>query len=234
MQLTDINPTPLYPVTIPSTGKKIKFRPFVVKEERALLAAQNSEDNVVMLNTLIQVVMNCLTPQVTSLTNFDFEYLFTQIRAKSVGETSRLMFHCQHCDEGKIAVEVDLSKVTVVAPEGYNKDVKLSPDLVIRMKHVSVEDLVDIESSYTGDDVEFESICKSIDTVFYKDNTIERIESTDQQIRDFVNGLSHDQYEKLKEFNRNQPTVQVSVKYRCPACQHENERTLKGLTSFFY
>ena len=152
MNLLDINPSPLYDVVVPSTKKKIKFRPFVVKEERALLAAEASEDPVVMMNTLIQIVKNCTNPEQTNLTNFDFEYLFVQIRTKSVDEFSRLAFKCDDCKDVSVNVEMDLRQTYVkFPPEG--KDIKLSDELAVTMRWLSVDEIVDIETNNQPEDV---------------------------------------------------------------------------------
>lgn len=196
MNLLDINPSPLYDVVVPSTKKKIKFRPFVVKEERALLAAEASEDPVVMMNTLIQIVKNCTNPEQTNLTNFDFEYLFVQIRTKSVDEFSRLAFKCDDCKDVSVNVEMDLRQTYVkFPPEG--KDIKLSDELAVTMRWLSVDEIVDIETNNQPEDVKFKAVCSSIETVFYKDQTIEIDETTKSSVETFVGRLNNKQFSAL-------------------------------------
>jgi ribosomal protein L44E len=233
MNLLDINPSPLYDVVVPSTKKKIKFRPFVVKEERALLAAEASEDPVVMMNTLIQIVKNCTNPEQTNLTNFDFEYLFVQIRTKSVDEFSRLAFKCDDCKDVSINVEMDLRQTYVkFPPEG--KDIKLSDELAVTMRWLSVDEIVDIETNNQPEDVKFKAVCSSIETVFYKDQTIEIDETTKSSVETFVGRLNNKQFSALEKFIDEQPSVRLDVKYRCPSCKKEHQKTLEGLSSFFF
>ena len=232
MRLEDINPSPIYDVVIPSTKKKIKFRPFVVKEERALLAAEASEDPVVMMNTLIQVVKNCTIPQQTSLTNFDFEYLFTIIRTKSVGEYSRLSFKCDDCADSSINVEVDLQQTYVKFPD-YSGDIKLSDDLAVSMRWLTVDEIVEIETTEEKDDQVFKMVCASIETVFYQEQTIECGRDNRESLEALVGRLNGKQFELLEKFVEEQPTTQIDVKYRCPKCKKEHQKTLSGLSSFF-
>ena len=112
-----INNTPVYELIIPSTGKTVKYRPFLVKDEKALLLAKQSEDSSVMINTLQDVIKSCIKDDIAveNLAMFDLEYIFTQIRAKSVGEEVELIFRCQHCDDekAKVQMRIDLTKLEV-------------------------------------------------------------------------------------------------------------------------
>jgi hypothetical protein len=163
MNLNEINAAPLYPVTIPSSKKVTKFRPFLVKEERALLAAQESGDAVVMLNTLIQVVRACLQSEVKLLTNYDFEYLFAQIRAKSVEEIARPTIQCGHCNQST-PIEIDVRQVSVNFSDKHLKNIKLSEKLSLGMRDLSVEDLIEIEADPTLD-ARYEIIIRSIEII---------------------------------------------------------------------
>jgi ribosomal protein L44E len=233
MRLDDINPSPLYDVTIPSTKAKIKFRPFVVKEERALLAAEASEDPVVMMNTLIQIVKNCTIPEQKSMTNFDFEYLFTMIRTKSVGEFSRLAFKCDDCEDSSINVEVDLRSTYVKFPI-EKRDIKLSDDLAVTMRWLTVDEIVEIETKFDKIDHMFKAVCASIETVFYKDSVIECNKEDRASVENLVGRLNKKQYSILEEFVEGQPTTQIDVSYRCPKCRKPHEKTLSGLSNFFF
>lgn len=233
MRLDDINPSPIYDVVVPSTGKKIKFRPFVVKEERALLAAEASEDPVVMMNTLVQIVKNCTIPEQTSMTNFDFEYIFTMIRTKSVGEYSRLAFKCDDCPDSSVNVEVDLQQTYVKFPT-EKKDIKLSDDLAVTMRWLTVDEMVNIETKFDKSDHMFKAVCASIETVFYKEETIECGRENADSVESLVGRLNNKQFSLLEKFVEEQPSTQVDVKYRCPKCRKEHQKTLSGLSSFFF
>ena len=233
MRLEDINPSPIYDVVVPSTKKKIKFRPFVVKEERALLAAEASEDPVVMMNTLIQIVKNCTIPEQSSLTNFDFEYLFTMIRTKSVGEYSRLSFKCDDCADSSINVEVDLQQTYVKFPES-SRDIKLSDELAVTMRWLTVDEIVEIETKHDKNDRIFKAVCASIETVFFRDQTIECGRDNAGSVEVLIGRLNGKQFALLEKFIEEQPTTQIDVKYRCPKCRKEHQKTLSGLSSFFF
>ena len=132
MALPKMN-APLYNVTIPSLKKEVKFRPFLVKEEKALLLAQQSEDSKVMINTLKSIIENCIVDDIDSdkLAIFDYEYLFTQIRAKSVGEIVELIFLCDDCDDekAKTQLNIDITKFQVEFPGGHTNKIELFDDL---------------------------------------------------------------------------------------------------------
>lgn len=194
MNLNEINAAPLYPVTIPSSKKVTKFRPFLVKEERALLAAQESGDAVVMLNTLIQVVRACLQSEVKLLTNYDFEYLFAQIRAKSVEEIARPTIQCGHCNQST-PIEIDVRQVSVNFSDKHLKNIKLSEKLSLGMRDLSVEDLIEIEADPTLD-ARYEIIIRSIETIFYEDQAIHTAEEKYEKVSSFVGNLTSKQYSK--------------------------------------
>ena len=145
-----IQNTPVYTIKIPSTKKEIKFRPFLVKEEKALLVAQQSEDTQVMLDTLKEILRNCIkTPiEVDELALFDIEYIFSQIRAKSVGEVVELIVRCDKCPEedekARVKLTFDLTKLNVTFPEGHNKKIALFDDVGVVMKYPSLEIMNDL------------------------------------------------------------------------------------------
>ncbi len=231
MKLSELNPTPLYDVTIPSTKKKVKFRPFFVREERALLAAYESEDASVMLNTLMMVVKNCITPEQQELTPFDVEYLFLQVRAKSVGEISTLNFTGKKC--AKVTpMNIDLRSAEIVGM-GSNMNLTLSENLTIKMKYPSVNDLMKIESETDEHKVAMMVISASIDTIFFDSESINVKEESENDLFAFIERLSSKQYNTLENFIKNIPTVQMDIKWNCPHCSEKNENVLKGLNSFF-
>lgn len=233
MNLSDVNPAPLYTVKVPSTGKNVKFRPYLVKEERALLQAQESNDISTMMNTLISIVESCVKPKPKNLTNFDFEFLFTKIRAKSVGETSDLIFSCEQCNTGNIKATIPLDSVQVVFPD-EKKDIVLSDKLAIRLKYLPISTLLDLQ--LTEKDLaqaKFKAICDSIEKVFVGEETIECSEQKPGEVEKFVDNLSGEQFSKLKGFIDNQPYAKIDANFTCPTCHHENKIELKGIQNFF-
>lgn len=232
MNLDDINPSPIYSVTIPSTGKKASFRPFAVKEERALLSAQESEDESVMMNTLIQVVRNCVDPEQSVLTNFDFEYLFTRIRAKSVGETSSLLFGCKQCGHEGIKADINLDDVKVEFGN-KEKDVKINDQITVRLRYLTIDEYAEIESTSPPGEAKYRAIIESIDKIFVGEEFVSRENTTPESIKNFIDRLASDQFKKLSEFLDNIPYAKVDVEYDCPSCQTHNVTELRGLSNFF-
>lgn len=232
MKLSEVNVAPVYTTTIPSTKKKVTYRPFIVKEERALLTAHESEDTTVMIHTLNQVVKNCITPTPDTLTSFDLEYLFVQIRSKSVGEISTLIFTCPSCEE-KVSVEINLANVKLIENPSHVDKIAISDNIVIKLKYPSVEDLVDIESLNNEEESKFRSVCAAVETVFVGDEVISAKDETPDEIIRFLNSLTSKQYKPLSTFFDTIPEVGIDVKFKCPKCKTEHEKTIKGLNNFF-
>ena len=230
MKLSDVNPTPLYDFTIPSTNARVKFRPFFVKEERALLAAYESEDANVMLNTLLQIVTQCIKPEPQNLTTFDIEYAFLQIRSKSVGEYTTLNFSCAHCDK-VTPMNIDIRAATVVGLEP-DSTIKLSDSLSVKMRYPTMDEILKLQNN-TTDNLIVEVIAATIQTIFLDQEALDVADETDADLIAFTERLSSKQYAQLEEFMLSTPTVQLNVAWTCPGCTQSNETLLKGLNSFF-
>lgn len=235
MKLNDVQTSVLYNIVIPSTNKKAKFRPLNVKEERALLTAHESEDTATMVNTLNQVVKNCLIPSPDKFTNFDLEYIFTQIRSKSVGETATLIFSCdgEECADVKLPITISLDKVKLVHHPEHKDTIKITDDIVIKLKYPSVEELIEVEMIDDPEESQMKAICAAVDSVFVKDEIIKAEEETPEAIFSFINNLTREQYKPLSKFFETIPYVAVDVAYRCPKCQKQHSREIKGLENFF-
>jgi len=232
MSLSKINETPVYVTTLPSTGDRIKYRPFLVKEERALLTAHESEDIQTMFASLEAVVRNCITPSNTKLTTFDVEYLFVQIRSKSVGETSDIIIPCKKCEEDN-QVTIDLKNCSVVTVPEHKMKLVLSDSIVLAMKHPSIDELLDIQNAKNDDVAITQTIRSCVDTVVHGDDIYVIKEESDAEVKGFIDTLNHKQAEMLKAFVRTIPYTQINHNWVCKACNHKNETELKGIFSFF-
>ena len=232
MKLSELNPTPVYDAILPSTGKSVKFRPFLVKEERALLAAQQSESVSVMLNTISSVVKNCLQEANKALTAFDVEFLFIHIRAKSVGEYSALTFTCRECDK-KTPLNVDIRRVSVKETKKQDLLIKLSDTVSIKMRYPTIDQLLDIEAEKDPDTIIEKTMACMIDTIYSGDEAISVKEEPISEILAFLDTLTSKQYAELRAFIDNTPTVELPVEWDCPHCKAKNNYTLRGLESFF-
>lgn len=233
-----MNATPVYTLTIPSTGKEFKYRPFLVRDEKSLLIAQQSEDPVVMLDTLKDVLKACAKSpiDVDALASFDIEYIFTQLRSVSVGELVDLVFRCDTCEtpDAVAKVTVNLKEIKVETPEGHTNKFKLFDDVGIVMKYPTVETLRKIEEM--GDD-ELEAVFDvTIDCINYIYNAEEVFpahEQTKEELREFLDNLTSDQFEDIQVFFRSLPRVRSYIKYTCPVCQKEHNKFMEGISSFF-
>ena len=231
MSLSKINETPLYFTTIPSSGEKTKYRPFLVKEERSLLTAGESEDVDTMYATLESIVRNCLVSPPKNLTTFDLEYLFVQIRSKSVGEYSDVNITCDSCGT-ESQQSIDIRKI-VVSGLNQDKKIKLSDTIVATMKYPSVGDVLDIKNARTKEEAKLLLIRNCIDTVYHDDDVYVISEESDEEVLGFLDTLNSHQYSLLKKFVDEIPTAEIEHEWICSNCNTKHKTTLRGLFSFF-
>lgn len=229
--------TPRYKLTIPSSKKLVTYRPFLVKEEKALMIAQQSEDHETMLTTLKSVIEACVEDaDANNLAIFDIEYIFTQLRAKSVGEQVDLILKCDVCEDDKASVRytIDLTKLKVQFPEDHQKTIPLFGDVGVIMRYPSLDLLKKIEGlDNTNIDAVFDIICTCIESVYNTDEVFQTKDQKPEEVREFVNNLTQDQFVKLQRFFETMPKLEERVKYSCPLCKKEHEKYIKGLESFF-
>jgi len=230
--------TPLYKLTIPSLKKSVKFRPFFVREEKALLIAQQSEDSDTMIDTLKSVIESCIVDKikVDDLAVFDIEYIFTQLRARSVGEMIELVLKCDTCTDAKASVlyNIDLTKVNVTISEDHNKTIPLFDDVGVIMKYPSLDILKKMEKLDTTDiDTVFDIICSCIDSVYNSEEMFHTKDQKREEVEEFVNNLTQEQFVKLQKFFDTMPKLEERVKYTCPICNKNHEKYIQGLESFF-
>jgi hypothetical protein len=229
--------TPRYKLTIPSSKKMVTYRPFLVKEEKALMIAQQSEEHDTMLTTLKSVIESCVEGvDVDDLAVFDIEYIFTQLRAKSVGEQVDLILKCDTCTDEKASVRysIDLTKLKVDFPEEHQKTIPMFGDVGVIMKYPSLDLLKTIEGLESGNvDAVFDIICACIESVYNTDEVFQTKDQKPEEVREFVNNLTQEQFVKLQRFFETMPKLEERVKYSCPLCKKEHEKYIKGLESFF-
>ena len=230
--------TPRYKLTIPSTGKSVMYRPFLVKEEKALLIAQQSEDPDTMIETLKSVITECIVEKikVDELALFDIEYIFTQLRAKSVGENVELVLKCDTCTDDKASVmyTIDLTKVKVDIPKEHNKTIPLFDDVGVVMRYPSLDILSKMDKLESTDiDTVFDIVCSCIDAVYNSEEMFYAKDQKPEEVRDFVNNLTQEQFVKVQKFFDTMPKLEERVKYKCPVCSKDHEKYIRGLDSFF-
>lgn len=233
--------TPTYRLTIPSTGEQVKYRPFLVKEEKALLIAQQSEDIGVMVDSLKQVIKGCVLDKVdvNNLATFDIEYIFTQIRAKSVGEIVELLFPCdedhgEDNDKAKLKISIDLTNLVVEFPKDHTKKIDLFGDVGVVMKYPSFEMMSKMENLNVDDvDSIFDIIVGCIDYIYQGDEIYYAKEQTKQELLEFLYNLTNEQFASLQRFFTQMPKISKTVEYNCPICSKHHSVTLEGMQSFF-
>lgn len=229
-----LNSTPIYSLTIPTTGKEIKFRPFLVKEERALLLAQQSEDKSIMMNTLKDIIKSCVKGNINvdELATVDIEYIFIQLRARSVGENVDLIFRCTHCDDknAKVKITIDLTQLEVSSADN-NKKIALFDNVGVVMKYPNMDTISDI-SDNSVDDI-LSVIIDCIDYIYDDREIYYASDTSREELLEFINNLSSEQFIKLQNFFENIPSIKKDVDYICPVCGKDNHVVLSGISSFF-
>jgi len=233
-----VNSTPIYTLKVPSNDKSIRFRPFLIKEEKALLIAQQSEDASVMVESLKNVIKSCLKDDidVEALATFDLEYIFTQIRAKSVGEVIELALSCDTCtDEKAVAkVSIDLTKLEVIKNPEHILKIKLYDDVGVVMKYPTMNIVKKLEK-VDSNDIEqvFDIIVECIDYIYTTDEVFHAKEQSKQELIDFLNNLTSEQFVNVQKFFETMPKLTHEVDYVCPVCNTLHHKKLEGLQSFF-
>ena len=223
---------------IPSTGKKVKFRPFLVKEEKALLLAQQSEDPVTMVETLKSIIESCVSGdyKIDNLATFDLEYIFTQIRGKSVGETVDLLFPCDVWDDEKAKVKIsfDITKIQVEKSPEHNKKIELFGDVGVVMRYPTMQTISKLENmkADTIDDI-FDIVAGCIDFIYQGDEVFYGKEQSKEDLLEFLNNLTSEQFKKIQKFFETMPRLKQEVDYNCPVCGLHHHKVLEGLQSFF-
>ena len=233
--------TPTYNLVIPSTKKSVKYRPFLVKEEKSILIAQQSEDVVVMVDTLKDVIRSCILDKVDpdSLSTFDLEYIFTQIRAKSVGEIIELYFPCdvdhgEQNDKAKVKISIDLTKIEVEVPEEHTSKIELFGEVGIVMKYPTIEIMTKLEKTDQDDlDNIFDIVASCIDYIYDGDKIHYAKEQKKQELLEFLYNLNSEQFVKVQKFFATIPRIKKEVEYDCPICGLHHKKVLEGMQSFF-
>ena len=235
MALPQLNSTPSYRITIPSLGKKTTFRPFLVKEQKALLIAYETQDKTDMVRAITRTIHACIEePIEETLTTFDVDYLFTQIRAKSVGEVVDLSIKCEECNASNdISVELDDIQMT---HETQSDLIKLTDEVSLKMRYPSYDDFLSNEKlldteSMTESLMELIMIC--LDSVLTEEERFSIKDESKEDVVNFIDSMTSDQFERVTEFVQNMPAISKDIEFTCVSCKHENKRTLQGMDDFF-
>ena len=230
--------TPTYELVIPSTGKKVKYRPFLVKEEKVLIIAMESEDTSQIANAVKDVISSCILTRgikVNELSTFDIEFLFLNIRGKSVGEEVEVLVTCPDDGVTKVPVTINLDEIQVEVDEKHSKDIKLDENLILRMKYPSMEELV--KNNFALGDVSvddtFDVVTSCIEQVYNEEESWSAKDCTKKELKEFVEQLSSKQFKEIETFFATMPKLSHTIIVKNPNTEVENEVVLEGLASFF-
>jgi hypothetical protein len=228
---------PVYTTKVPSSNETIKFHPFLVQDDKALLIAQESEDIDVMIDTILDVISRCVvTPLDTSkLAIFDIEYIFLQIRAKSVGESAELIFPCDVCDTetSKVKITFNLENINVDKNPNHTKRIPLFDDVGVMMKYPSYQSLKLYNTDKKDAEIEFALVLECVDYIYDKEEIHYLTDYTEEEILGFFNKLTKDNFNKIYAFFETMPELVQRVKYKCPDCGKVHNVILEGIEYFF-
>jgi hypothetical protein len=239
MPLPKIN-TPTYEMTLPSTGKKIRYRPFLVREEKILIMAMESENMTEITNAIVQILSDCILSKdvkVESLATFDIEYLFLNVRAKSVGETVEVSVTCPDDGETQVEISIDIDTIKVQKTRGHKNIIKLDDDLSMKLRYPSLEQFV--ESNFETTDglsevgQSLSMITSCVEMIYSQEESWEASDYSKKELDEFIEQLNTKQFKEIEKFFTTMPKLSHTIMVRNPKTGVESEVVLEGLASFF-
>jgi len=233
--------TPTYELTLPSTGKKIKYRPFLVKEEKLLILALDSKDQLEITNSVKDVLKKCVLTRgikIDDLPTFDIEYLFLNIRAKSVGEDINLVVTCPDDKKTEVPVTIYVDEIEVIKSKEHKKDITLDKDMTLRMKYPSlnqfIENNFDVEDNpQTTVSKTFQLVADCMETVFTKEDAWDSNDYSPEERMQFIEQLSSKQFKEVEKFFATMPKLSHTIEVTNPNTKKKSSIVLEGLADFF-
>lgn len=231
--------TPTYELELPSTGKTIQYRPFLVKEEKLLVIALESEDNKQITTAIKAVLKACVLTKgvkVESLPTFDIEYLFLNIRGKSVGEELDVNIICPDDETTEVGVKIYLDDIQVQRDENHTNKIKLDDSLMMEMKYPSLDEFIKSNFDFNDKnqmDQSFQLIASCIDKVYSEDEAWSTADCTKREVNEFLESMNSNQFKEIETFFTTMPKLQHTINVKNPKTKVESEVVLEGLASFF-
>ena len=230
--------TPVYELELPSTKKKIKYRPFLVKEEKVLILDLESEDMKQVTDAVKNVLTACIQTRgvkVDKLSTFDIEYLFLNVRGKSVGEVIDVNVTCPDDGETTVETQINIDDIKVFTDEDHTRDIELDNNLTLRMRYPSLNEFIknNFAQGEMNVDEGFEIIANCIEQVFNEEESWSATDCSKKELLDFVENLTTAQFTRVEKFFLTMPKLTHTVKVTNPKTEVENEIVLEGLASFF-
>jgi hypothetical protein len=231
--------TPSYELELPSTGETIQYRPFLVKEEKLLVIALESEDTKQITTAIKTVIKNCILTKnikVESLPTFDIEYLFLNIRGKSVGEELEVNIICPDDGETQVQVKINLDDIQVQKNENHTNKIKVDSSIMMEMKYPSLDQFIKSNFDFNDKnamDQSFELIGSCIDKIYTKDEVWSTSDVTKKELSDFLESMNSSQFKEIEKFFETMPKLSHTIQVKNPVTEIESEVVLEGLASFF-
>ena len=233
--------TPTYELKLPSSNKKVKYRPFLVKEEKVLIIALESKNSSDITNAVTEVLKKCILTKgivVDELPTFDIEYLFLNIRSKSIGEDIKITVTCPDDNETKVPVTIYVDEIKVVRQKGHSTDIPLDDKMTLRMKYPSLNQFIENnfsteDESDTMVDKTFRVVADCMDTIYTGEDAWEVKDYTPQERMDFVEQLNSSQYKKVENFFATMPKLSHTIEVVNPNTKEKGSVVLEGLADFF-
>ena len=226
--------TAKYELTLPSTGQKVEYRPFLVKEEKILLTAQSTGEESDMLRAVEQIIENCTFGEVKAgaLPFFDIEFVFIKLRSKSIGEVATVSLLCPDDKETRVEVDINLDEVECVRDVSHNSDIKLTDDVGMVLEYPRIENLAAMQN-VSDNEAGFSIIKGCISQIYDKENVYAKSDMDTKELDEFIDSLSHTQFEKVQHFFDTMPKVKHAVKVKNPNTGIESEVVVEGMQNFF-
>ena len=227
--------TAKYELTLPSTGQKVEFRPFLVKEEKMLMLAQQEGSQQSLIRAVQDLIDACTFGKLNSkkLPTFDIEYVFLQLRCKSIGEKTTVTIICPDDDETKVNIDINLSEVKCIKEENHTNNIKISDDVGVIFDYPEINKIMKATGSKNDATATFEVIKSCVNQVYDADNVYTRNDMEDKELDEFIESMSHDQFMKVQSFFDTMPKVKHKITVKNPKTEVESDLVLEGLQDFF-
>jgi len=231
--------TPSYTLELPSTGEEIEYRPFLVKEEKVLVMALESEDTKQITNAIKTVIKNCVltkSVKVETLPTFDIEYLFLNIRGKSVGEEIEVNVICPDDEVTSVEVKIDLDDIKVQKNEEHTNKIKVDKNIMMEMKYPSLEQFIKSNFDFKNEsamDQSFDLIASCIDKIYTDEDVWSAADCTKKELNEFLEQMNSSQFKQIEKFFETMPKLSHTIKVTNPKTKVESDVVIEGLASFF-
>lgn len=230
--------TPTYELVLPSSGRKIKYRPFLVKEEKILIIALESQDQKQIANSIKSILSNCILTRgtkVDKLSTFDIEYLFLNVRGKSVGEQIEVMVTCPDDEKTQVPMSINIDSIKVEKSKDHKTDIKLDDQYTLKMRYPSLNEF--IKTNFSVDEMKvddtFDLIASCIDQIYSEEESWTQEDCTKKEMVEFLEQLNSSQFKEIETFFETMPKLSHKVKVKNPNTGVESEIVLEGLQNFF-